>query len=182
MRLGAKIFGTVALVLILFLLLGVFLPGTWEAKANGFFSASPARVFPFLNRPDRWVEWNSMPESGLGFFGPPEGADAGLEWDDPRYGKGRFRILRSLPEEGIDYEVLIEGGALTISGTIKIRPEAGGTRLEWREAGDFGWNPLLGYSARRMGSTQGTAMMASLEKLRALMESEDPPGSWGDPL
>ena len=105
-----------------------------------------------------------------------------MEWDDPRYGKGRFRILRSLPEEGIDYEVLIEGGALTISGTIKIRPEAGGTRLEWREAGDFGWNPLLGYSARRMGSTQGTAMMASLEKLRALMESEDPPGSWGDPL
>ena len=177
MRLGAKIFGTLATVLILFLLLGIFLPGTWEAKANGFVSAPPARVFPFLNRPTRWVEWNAMPDSGLGFFGPSEGVDAGLEWDDPRYGEGRFRILGSVPEREIHYEVLVEEGALSINGTIEIRLEGSGTRLEWTEVGDFGWNPLLGYSARRMGSSQGTAMLVSLEKLRALIESEYPQGS-----
>lgn len=174
MRLGAKIFGTLAVALILFLLLGIFLPGTWEAKADGLIAGPPARVFPFLNRPNLWVEWNSMPPAGLDFFGPSEGAGAGLEWDDPQYGKGRFELLQSLPEKGIEYEVLIEGGSLSILGTLTIQPEGDGTRLEWTEAGDFGWNPLLGYAVRRMGSSQAQAMLASLEKLRALVESEEP--------
>lgn len=174
MRLGAKIFGTLAVVLIFFLLLGIFLPGTWEAKADGFVEAPPARVFPFLARPNLWAEWNSMPEAGLLFFGPPQGAGAGLEWDDPQYGKGRFELLQSALAERIEYEVLIEGGALSILGTLTLRLEGTGTRVEWTEAGDFGWNPLLGYSARRMGSSQAQAMLASLEKLRALVESEEP--------
>jgi uncharacterized protein YndB with AHSA1/START domain len=174
MKLGAKIFGTLAIALIFFLLLGIFLPGTWEADADGWVDASPARVFPFLAQPDLWVEWNSVPEAGLKFFGPAEGAGAGLEWDDPQYGKGRFEVLRSAPEERIEYEVLIEGGSLAILGSLTVQIEDSGTRLEWTEEGDFGWNPLLGYTAGRMGDSQALAMLASLEKLRALMESEEP--------
>jgi len=174
MKLGAKIFGTLAIALIFFLLLGIFLPGTWEAKADGFVNAPPTRVFPYIHRPNLWVEWNSMPEAGLEFFGPSEGTGAGLEWDDPQYGSGQFQLVESAPAEGIEYEVLIEGGTLTIQGTLTLRPEGDGTRLDWKEAGDFGWNPLLGYAARKMGSTQAMAMTASLEKLRALIESEEP--------
>lgn len=176
MRLGAKIFGTLAVVLIFFLLAGVFLPGTWEAEADALVDAEPAEVFPFLNRPDLWAEWNAMPEAGITFFGAPEGAGAGLEWDDPQYGTGRFELLLSAPEDRIEYEVLIEGGALSILGSLTVRSEGAGARLEWREEGDFGWNPLMGYAARRMGSSQALAMMASLEKLRALIETEEPGG------
>lgn len=174
MRLGAKIFGTLAVALIFFLLLGIFLPGTWEAKADGFVNAPPTKVFSFLHRPSLWVEWNSMPETGLEFFGPSKGPGAGLKWDDPQYGSGQFRLTESAPGEGIQYEVLIEGGALTIKGTLTMRPEGAGTRLDWRESGDFGWNPLLGYTARKMGASQAMAMTASMEKLKTLVETEEP--------
>jgi len=35
----------------------------------------------------------------------------------------------------------------------------------WRERGDFGWNPLLGYVARTMDRTQGAQMEAALARL-----------------
>ena len=84
MKLGAKIFGVLSGVLILYLLLGLFLPGTWEAEADTFLPAPPSTVFSFVNQMDSLVLWNRMPESGSEFLGSSEGVGAGLRWDDPQ--------------------------------------------------------------------------------------------------
>jgi hypothetical protein len=146
LKLGAKIFGALSGVLILYLLMGVLLPGTWEAEVDAVVPAPPDSVFPFLNRPDQWVLWNAMPESGSSYVGPAEGAGSGLDWDDPRYGKGTYRVLLSDP------------------GNLVVR---------WLERGDFGRNPLMGYAARGMAGSQGEAMRANLDSLTALLERRD---------
>ena len=172
MRLGAKIFGALAGVFILFLLLGWLLPGTWQAEAETVLPAPPSKVFPFVNRMDLWVLWNPMPESGSESLGPEEGVGAGLQWSDPQYGEGRFQILVSEVDSIVEYQVLVEGGALEVHGVISLSPEGGGTRLHWSEQGDFGRNPLMGYTARRMASTQGEVMHSRLGALLARLAEE----------
>ena len=177
MRLGAKIFGGLAAILLLYLGIGFFLPGTWHARAERTVQAMPEEVFPFLNSPSLWVRWNAMPESGSSFLGPEEGVGSGLEWDDPRYGSGSFQVKLSRPNRQVGYEVQIESGTLVIIGTVRLEPEGQGSRIVWEESGDFGRNPLLGYSARGMGRSQAQAMEASLDSLVVLLEEEGRPPS-----
>jgi uncharacterized protein YndB with AHSA1/START domain len=170
MKLGAKIFGALGGILLLYLLLGILLPGQWEARVESTLPAPPEQVFPFLNSPEKWALWNAMPDSGLVLTGPSQGAGAGIEWDDPRYGSGRYRIVASHPPNRVDYEVEIEGGALKVSGTLELSASPDGSLLRWLEEGDFGWNPLLGYAARGMASSQGEAMRSSIQTLVQILE------------
>lgn len=173
MKLGAKIFGALSGILILYLLIGLFLPGTWEAQATATLSAPPEVVFPYLNRVDKWLEWNPMPASGMEAVGPPAGVGAALEWDDPQYGSGRFRIVEAEVNSKVEYQVQVEGGRLEIQGTLQLNPHHSGSRLQWVERGDFGWNPLLGYAARGMAASQGEAMRANLDTLAARLQERN---------
>jgi len=176
-KLGAKIFGALSGVLILYLILGLLLPGTWEARVDIFLSSPPGAVFPFLNRMDQWVLWNQMPDSGVETEGPAEGVGAGLRWDDDNYGEGWVRIVTSEVDARVEYEVQVEGGALEIRGTLSLSPEGRGVRLHWSERGDFGWNPLMGYAASGMGASQEEAMRANLTTLQGLLSQAEPGGA-----
>lgn len=165
MRWGARIFGAISGILLLYLLVGFLLPGRWKAEETALLSAPPSRVFPLLDHLTAWEAWTPFPESGLEAFGPASGPGAGIRWQDPRYGKGEARITMTRPDAEVRYEVEVEGGALTIRGVLALAPEGAGTRLRWVEEGDFGWNPLMGFAAREMASSQGEAMRASLARL-----------------
>jgi uncharacterized protein YndB with AHSA1/START domain len=172
MKLGARVFGAVALLLLLFLLVGLLLPGRWEARTEAILPRPPEDVFPYLTEMRAWTRWNSMPDSGLTVVGPASGKGAGLRWNDPRYGSGEMRVVRSRPPRELRYEVAMEGGDLQVRGSILLEGRDGRTRLEWTEAGDFGWNPLLGYAARGMARSQARAMDESLASLASLLEEE----------
>jgi hypothetical protein len=180
-KLGAKIFGILGGSLVLYLLLGLLMPGTWVARQEALVSSPPSAVFPYLNRMDLWQSWAPMPESGSESFGPPEGVDAGIRWDDPQYGRGQIQITGSFPNTEVTYSVEVEGGALRIEGKFALAPEGSGTRIEWEEAGDSGRNPLMGYAARGMSSSQGEAMRISLGRLVLLLEGDRGSPSAGDP-
>ena len=133
----------------------------------------PGEVFPLLEDMEAWRVWAALPDSGTHLFGPERGAGAGVRWDDPRYGSGEVMITASRPNELVQYSVEVEGGALLIQGYLALIPSDSGTHLRWREEGEFGWNPLLGYAARGMSSTQAEAMRAGLDRLRALLDERD---------
>ena len=174
MKLGARIFGILSGLFILYLLLGLLLPGTWEARVEKVIHAPPERVFPLLNELEAWSRWSPMPQAGTSTFGPPRGPGAGLRWDDPQYGKGEVTIVSSRENQLLEYRVEVEGGALEIRGRLALEPTGEGTRIFWSEAGDFGWNPLLGYAARSMSSSQAEVMAESLETLARIVEASPP--------
>ena len=168
------IFGILSGILVLYLLLGFLLPGTWEAKAEAAFPYPPSEVFPYLNRMDLWVQWNPPPESGVETMGPEAGVGAGIGWDDPQYGEGQLQIVASTVDSLVEYDVKIEGGSLQIHGSLALLSQGTGTLISWLEQGDFGWNPLMGYAARGMGASQAEAMRWNLERLRSLLEGPGP--------
>lgn len=172
MKLGTWIFGSLAGVLLLYLLVGLILPGHWVARQSAVVSAPPAAVYTLVADLRAWASWTPFPDSELESFGPPAGAGAGIRWDDRRYGKGEARIIAVLENRRVEYRVQIEGGSLTIHGTVSLEPEGNVTRIHWEEEGDFGWNPLLGYTARGMAASQGEAMRASLQRLVEAVEAD----------
>ncbi len=163
------------------LAIGLILPGEWRAETEAWIEAEPTEVYDHVTSADGWGRWTPMPESGIEALAPAQGHQGGWSWDDPAYGQGVFTILESDPPHRLDYRVEVEGGSLVTDGRMTLHAESGGTRIQWREEGDFGWNPLLGYVAAQMPDTQGEQMEQSLERLSSLVtEGRVPEGSEGE--
>lgn len=179
---GPRILGAAAALLILFLGVGLALPGTWSAERSALLSAPPSVVFPLLERPSAWRMWTAWPDSGLVATGPEQGVGARLTWDDRELGDGAFEIVEATPLSRVRYRVEVEGGSLHTDGTFTLEPEAGGTRLTWREEGDFGWNPLMGYWARFMERAQGRELEKAMARLERLASGSVPSPTPDRPL
>jgi hypothetical protein len=166
-RIGAWIMGALALLSLGFLGGGLFFPSTWSAEATREMAVSTEEIFPFLEEGEAWLAWTPGPESGVEAVGPESGVGSGYRWDDPGYGKGAFTLTAVAPGEGVRYQVEVEGGSIQIEGSIRLVSTENGTRVEWKESGDFGWNPLLRYLSGRMAELQGEQLALSLETLEA---------------
>ena len=166
----AVVFGVLGAAGLSFLAIGVILPGKWEAERSIHIGATAAEVFVRVDSLVMWDEWTIWGDVPSTLEGPGRGTGAVRVWDDPAYGSGRFTIVESLPGRSLRYRVIVEGGAMTILGSFVFAPDDEGTNVTWREEGDFGRNPLLGYVARTMDESQGDELERSLQRLRSLLE------------
>ncbi len=162
---AVKFFSFLAVVFISLLLIGLILPGTWAVERSLEMPAVPERVFAYVNDVSLWDAWTDWPEAAAERFGPSSGVGAGRSWDDPEFGDGVFTIVESVAAERVRYRVEVEDGSMITEGTIALDRLEDGTRVTWRETGDFGWNPILGYVARAMDRLQGREMEVGLERL-----------------
>lgn len=166
--LGTKILGTGALLLLLFLSVGLLLPGTWDAEATRLLPADRQAVMPFVDSPEGWRQWTPWPEGAVVRSGPEHGAGATLSWDDPDLGAGSFTLVRVDPGE-VEYFVEVGDGSMQTHGTITLTPQDGGVLVFWHEHGDLGRNPLMGWWALSMGRAQGKELAKGLERLEGLV-------------
>jgi hypothetical protein len=153
-----------ALLLLTFLGVGFMLSGEWAAERERVVAASPEAVLPLLEDLALWPEWSPMGQVDGELSTPSAGVGARLSWDDPQWGQGEFTLTEVDPG-GVAYEVRVEDGALQTRGWIRLAAEGDGTRITWREEGDFGWNPLLSWFALGMERLQGTELEKSLDSL-----------------
>ncbi|NJD18492.1 MAG: hypothetical protein FIA95_04320 [Gemmatimonadetes bacterium] len=163
--LGVRVLGAGAALLVLFLAVGFALPRTWSAERSAVLSSPPAEVFALLERPSAWRTWTAWPDSGLVAGGPEAGVGARMSWSDKELGSGSFEIVEALFPTRVRYRVEVEGGSLRTEGTFTLAPSAGGTRVTWREEGDLGWSPLMGFWARFMARAQGRELEKALARL-----------------
>ncbi len=164
---GTRILAAGALLFTLLLGGGALLPGTWEATATRVLPHERAEVWALVDGPDGWRRWTAWPEVGVETEGPARGEGARLVWDHPDMGDGVFEITQAHPPGHLAYTVLVEEGALRTQGDMTLEAVEGGTRVTWREEGDFGWNPLMGYWALAMERVQGRELAKGLDRLEA---------------
>lgn len=177
--LGTKILGGAAGLLLLFMAVGYLLPARWEATAEAHIAAAPSELFPYVSTPEGWQSWTPWPDSGLVRGGPAQGPGARLTWENRELGSGVFTIEEVEPPGRVAYTVAVEGGSMRTSGTVTLEPEGSGTLVTWREAGDLGSNPLMGYWARAMGRAQSTELAKGLDRLRTLVTGAETPPETG---
>jgi carbon monoxide dehydrogenase subunit G len=162
---GTRVLAGGALLFVLVLVGGALLPGTWSATASRTVAASPDAVLALLDSPEGWQAWTPWPEAGLEREGPERGEGAVLRWAHPNLGDGAFEIVSVEPGRAVAYVVRVEEGSMITRGRVELEPTGGGTRVTWREEGDFGWNPLMGYWALAMERVQGGELEKGLERL-----------------
>ena len=165
---GTKVLGGGALVLFALLGLGVALPATWEAEATGLLQAAPDVAYRYVDSPDGWLAWTPWPD-GSAVSGPERGAGATLRWDDLEFGSGTFSIVQADAPTYVSYRVEVNDGRMWTIGTLELTPEGTGTLVRWREEGDLGRNPLMGYWALSMDRAQSEELQKSLDRLAALL-------------
>lgn len=163
--LGTKILGGGAVLLFGVLALGVLLPTDWEASASRVVSAAPDSVYALLDSPEGWRAWTAWPDSGLVRSGPEGGTGAAIAWNDAELGEGSFRIVEAVEPELVRYEVEVSGGAMRTAGTLSLTPVEDGVRVDWREEGNLGRNPLMGYWGFFMEDAQTAELERSLGRL-----------------
>lgn len=164
---GVKVLGGGAVLGALFLLVGFLLPSDWEAGAERVVPLQAHDVFGYLDSPEGWQGWTPWPESGVERSGPAHGEGARLSWDDPELGSGSFTLTRVVPDERVEYRVEV-GRSMVTEGSVTLTPEASGVRVAWREHGDLGRNPLMGYWALSMDRAQSDELAKGLERLDSL--------------
>jgi len=172
LKIAWRVVGFLAGLLILFLLIGWALPGTWQATRTRTFSVPADSVFSWVSDLDYWPRW--MAWEGVAMEPVPGSGGLRKQWDDPALGSGTLEILSATPDTEVRYQVQVQGGLRTL-GTFHLRPDGPGSRLDWIEEGDFGRNPLLAYFALAMHRLQGNEMDKSLDRLdEALSGTPDP--------
>ena len=159
-----KVFGLIGGVLVAFMAVGFLLPGRWSAEVSIDLETGPESVFPLLADLGRWDEWTQWSEVESTLTDPSSGVGAVRSWDDERYGSGSVTIVESRPFELVRYRVRIGEGSEVV-GTLSLERSPTGSVVTWREEGDFGRNPLMGYVARTMSNAQGQQLSESLFRL-----------------
>lgn len=161
-----KIFITGAAVLLLVVVgIGLALDGTWQVERSRVVAFPPAAVFAEVNSVEGWATWGSFAIVGAERSGPASGPGATMRWNDAEWGRGEWALTDAEADRSVRYEARVEGGSIVTRGHITLAPAPGGTRIDWVESGDFGWNPVLGFMALAMDRLQGTEMEKTLDRL-----------------
>ena len=166
--LGVRVLGGAALILIGILGLGVAMSSSWEAEASDVIDAPVQDIMAYLDSPEGWRAWTPWPDSVFPTDGPARGQGAGMAWDDPELGDGSF-TLTQVTATGVQYHVEVNGGAMVTDGTIELAAEGSGTRVTWREEGDLGRNPLMGFWALSMDRAQTDELVKGVRRLGELV-------------
>ena len=169
MRVLFRIFGSLAALLTLFLTIGLLLPGTWSANGSITLHVPPREVFPYINDLTLWDAWTPWADVESTFGGQTAGVGARRSWDHPSFGPGSITITESVTDRLVRYRVVVEDGALSVEGAFVLETAEEGTTIRWSETGDFGWNPLMGYTALTMPKAQSAQLERGLAELRGLL-------------
>jgi len=170
---GVRILGTMAVLLALFLLVGLFLPRRVEVSRSTELNQPPDVVFSYLRDLERWTAWTPWGDVESRIEGSPVGEGATRTWDDPTFGSGSLTLTEVAAPRRVSYEALVEGG-VRFQGLLELQPSGGGSRLTWTESVSWGLNPLLGWNGLTLGDAQGRQLERSLARLGEVVGSSAP--------
>tara|TARA_Y100000814_G_scaffold289549_1_gene262681 strand:- start:562 stop:873 length:312 start_codon:yes stop_codon:yes gene_type:complete len=93
----AKIFGGIAILLIILILVGFLRPAHWNAEVSVESHLDPDVIFTYLNDLEKWDEWTIWSDIDSEITDPSHGEGAMRTWQDENFGSGRIRIVESYP-------------------------------------------------------------------------------------
>jgi len=169
---------TVAALVGLFIVIGLFLPNTWEVQKSVTMAASKENIYEHVANLAKWLEWspwNDTKDTSLKYTyeGPEIGAGAQQNWTSDKMGTGWLKITEANPEKGINYDLFIDMGRFqsNLHGEMAFETVDGQTKVTWTDRGENGGNIIRKWMALSMGSMLGKDMEEGLNKLKQIVEA-----------
>jgi hypothetical protein len=140
-------------VLVLFVVVGFFLPNDFRVESSRVVHAEPERVFAVVSDLRTWPEWTTWshefdPACRFTFEGAESGAGAVMRWtgDPEKMRTGELKLVDASADRGVAYELVFGESADATNGSIAFVAEGGGTRVTWTTWGKIGARPLGGWA------------------------------------
>ena len=165
----------VAMLILVILVSGIFLPSQWDAKATATSSLSPQELWPLISDFHRWNEWIGWDDEIYGVRSieiEGEAATTGHNYSWSSQGSnGSLTITRAEQNVGIWYSGAIESDTPNAEGSITIEVLSdGSSKIIWSDKGDL--PPLTGLLAIWLNSSLGAKFAEDLHRLSQLEPSD----------
>lgn len=164
----------VAVIVLLFIIVGLLLPTTYAVSSSVVIDAPQAKVHELVADLEEWPKWEPWTEEDDGIMvsrtEQTTGVGAGQQWTDTS-GGGELTITRSDPDYGIDYDLTFNQ-KYHCKASITHTPTANGVRVTWTMSGDTGTPVIGGFFARLMPALIGPMFDQGMQNLKTAAEAE----------
>jgi hypothetical protein len=178
MKWAKRIAAIGVILIVVFVLVGFALPGSYKVARSTIVKSSSGAVFEPISDLTTWPEWTAWnksryPDMKVSFEGGPAQVGATYKWEGSTSGKGKLVLVGVDPEQGINYDLDFDDGQFLCTGSIKFVPEGDDLRVTWTMEGGLGWNPINRYFGLFMDGMMGPDFESGLKQLKARAEKRD---------
>lgn len=166
----------ILIILILIVVVGLFLPTSYTVERSIVIDARPEQIHEYVGDLTKWDEWTPWKEEDptivVTWGEKTYGVGASQSWVG-KSGDGALTITKDSPEDGIEYDMVFDGGTYVCESamTYNTLPD-GDTKVTWAMNGDMGTAVIGGYFALMMDSMVGEMFSRGLSNLKARVEGE----------
>src|SRR5690606_34976553 len=167
---------SMAIVAVLFLIVGVVLPSSRSLSESVETNRRMSIVFDTVNSFKRFDDWHpfALGQVKLNRSGPDEGVGARIEYDSEvsGVGKGSWEIVESEQDSRVVYRIDDENRGSNKQSTITLKPTGrGGRNVEITQdySIDYGWDLLGRYAGLYVSRNVGDTMKSGLGRLTNML-------------
>jgi hypothetical protein len=165
-----------AIVAVLFVAVGIFLPSKRHLSESVETNRKPTIVFDTLNSFRRFGQWNPLPlrdpTTKISLSGPQSGKGAVMEYSAKEMGDGRYEIIESDPGKKVTYAIENDSpGNEKRSSFVLKRVGRGGRNVEITQTYDvdYGMNIIGRYAGLYVNSSVGEDVKLGLSRLTNML-------------
>lgn len=166
------------ITVLLFLLIGVFLPSHARVERSVELGNPMTQVYDTLNhfkRFNSWQPWYALdPRAEYALEGAEFGVGAKVGWNsilNKQVGKGSVEITESVPEERIvmSLDNPWRGHNKTMTFDLEQSTQTNAVTVKWAIDVEYGWDILGRYAGLYLNGRQGELMNEGLGRLASIM-------------
>lgn len=167
---------SIAIVAVLFVAVGVFLPSSRNLAHSVETNRKPTIVFDTLNSFRRFAQWNPLvlrdPSAEVKLSGPERGVGAKMNYTSEAMGSGSYEIVESDPLKKVTYAITNDSpGADKRTEFLLKRVGRGGRNVQITQTYhvDYGWNIVGRYAGLYVSSNVGEDVKLGLGRLTNML-------------
>ena len=174
MRIVKWLAGVIVILILLIVVVGFFLPGTFTVVRSTQVAAPPEKVYALVVDPRAWKQWSAWnkrdPQMQIEYAGPPTGMGAKWTWKSQSQGDGEMTFTAAEPARRVAFDLYFPDFGTTSKGELRFEPAGTGTRVTWTMNGNMGANPIYHWFALGADGMVGKDFDEGLAGLKMLAE------------
>jgi len=144
------ILGVIAIILMVIIIIGLFLPSEVNVERSVTIHAQPSDIHPYVNDFRNWSGWTAWAKRDTNitniYEGPETGAGSIYKWSgNEEAGSGMLTMTKSDSNQGIWYDMSMEDGQFLSKGSISYKPKGDSTAVTWSYQAEAGGNIIFKY-------------------------------------
>lgn len=175
MRILKWIMGTIAVLAVAFIAIGMLLPREVVVERSTEITAPADKIFPHVNNlkaTQAWSPWLALdPDVQTTYGSIAEGVGAKMSWasDNPQVGTGAMEVVESIPNEKV-LSALDFGDMGTATARYDLIEAGDKTTVTWGLTADMGAGPVGRWMGLMMDTWVGADYEKGLANLKGLVE------------